>query len=137
MRRALIPILAAPLLMACGAESPTMPSATLTEVEWRLQTFELSDGTQVTIDDPSKFTATFGEDGSLGARADCNVCNGSYELTGNAMEIGLMACTLAYCGEASHHDRYLRALQSSQTFDVTGDRLFVEYDGGRLRFLAQ
>jgi len=114
-----------------------MPSATLTEVEWRLQAFELSDGTRITIDDPSKFTATFGEDGGLGARADCNVCNGSYEVTGSEMEVGLMACTLAYCGEASHHDRYLAALQSAQTFDVTGDRLFIEYDGGRLRFLAQ
>ena len=51
------------------------PSATLTEVEWRLQTFELVDSTQITIEDPTKFTATFGDDGGLGARADCNVCN--------------------------------------------------------------
>ena len=136
MRRALIALVATPWMVACGNESPTIPSATLTEVEWRLQTFELADGTQITIDDPSKFTATFGEDGGLGARADCNVCNGSYELTGNALDVGLMACTLAYCGDASHHDRYLKALGAAQTFDTTGDRLLIEYDGGRMRFLS-
>ena len=136
MRRALIALAATPWMLACGIASPTLPSATLTEVEWRLQTFELVDSTQIKIEDPTKFTATFGDDGGLGARADCNVCNGSYELTGNAMDVGLMACTLAYCGEASHHDRYLGALSSAHTFDTAGDRLLIEYDGGRMRFLA-
>ena len=136
MRRALIALVATPWMVACGAASPTAPSATLTGVEWRLQAFELADNTQIAIDDPSRFTATFGEDGGLGARADCNACNGSYELTGNAMDVGLMACTLAYCGDASHHDRYLRALGAAESFDITGDRLSIDYDGGRMRFLA-
>jgi len=136
MRRALIALVATPWLAACGIENPTLPSATLTEVEWRLQAFELADGTQIATSDPAKFTTTFGEDGGLGARADCNVCNGSYELTGSTMNVGLMACTLAYCGDASHHDRYLRALSSAGTFDIAGDRLLIEYDGGRMRFLS-
>ena len=136
MRRALIALVVTPGLVGCGANSPTLPSATLTEVEWRLQAFELADGTQIAPSDPSKFTATFGEDGGLGARVDCNVCNGSYELTGNELEVGLMACTLAYCGDASHHDRYLRALSGARTIDISGDRLVIEYDGGRMRFLA-
>ena len=136
MRKALIALAATPWIVACGAESPTLPSATLNDVEWRLQAFELADGSQITISDPAKFTANFGEDGGLGARADCNVCNGSYELRGGALEVGLMACTLAYCGDASHHDRYLGALASAQTFDVTGEGLRIEYAGGRMRFLA-
>ena len=104
---------------------------------WLLQVFELDDGSSVTVD-PSRHTATFGPEGQLNLRVDCNVCNGSYEQNGSSLAVDeLMACTLAACPPGSLERDYLAAIASAASFEGTASELGIRYEGGTLRFQAE
>ena len=77
------------------------------------------------------------DDGNAPVRADCNRCTGGYELQGNSLTLGLMACTLAACLPGSLHDDYLKALGSVSTWQRTDSELLLMYDAGALRFQMQ
>jgi len=68
---------------------------------WALQSFERSDGSVVPVPEPGQYTLDLGEDGRAHIRADCNVCNGDYDVTGSSLSFGLMGCTLAACAPGS------------------------------------
>ena len=72
----------------------------------------------------------------MNVRADCNGCSGGYQTEGNTIAIGNMACTLAYCGDASLDSQYTQALSSASTFARNGDQLLLSYSEGTMRFLA-
>jgi heat shock protein HslJ len=101
---------------------------------WQLLAFELDSGPTVPVPNPQDYTATFTSDGRLNAQADCNVCNGSYETAGNALTIGPLGCTRAFCQPPSFFNEYTAALSSSQAFLREGDELFIRYAGGTMRF---
>ena len=57
---------------------------------WVLQSFERSDGSVVPVvlsryQRPGQYTLDLGEDGRAHIRADCNVCNGDYDVTGSSL----------------------------------------------------
>jgi heat shock protein HslJ len=104
---------------------------------WQLQSFTLDDGSTIQVPNPENYTIQFGADDSVNVRADCNVCNGSYENKfGNSLVIGNLACTLAYCGPLSLDSRYTSALGSTSSFSRTGNELFLDYNGGTMNFLV-
>jgi len=103
---------------------------------WVLQSFERSDGSVVPVPEPEQYTLDLGEDGRAHIRADCNVCNGDYDVTGSSLSFGLMGCTLAACAPGSLERDYLQALGSTSMFQVTGNSLALAYDGGVLKFQA-
>jgi para-nitrobenzyl esterase len=62
-------------------------------------------------DDPSKYTLSFGADGRLSARIDCN--RGSAAWTSpeaGRLQLGPMALTRAMCPPGSLHDQIVRQL---------------------------
>ena len=110
---------------------------------WVLQSFERSDGSVVPVPEPGQYTLDLGEDGRAHIRADCNVCNGDYDVTGSSLSFGLIVecarasgCTLAACAPGSLEWDYLQALGSTSMFQVTGNSLALAYDGGVLKFQA-
>ena len=137
--------IAAGVLVALAA-CQTKPGAPLTAPDadpgnpigsWMLQTFELQDGSTVSVPRPSDYTLVLGDDGAAHVRADCNVCKASYAIEGSSLRFGPMACTLAACPEDSLEHDYLEALGSASMFQQTGDALALGYDGGVLRFRAE
>ena len=142
MKRLATLVTAAGLLAALSAcdtsDSMTSPDAAIDEPTgtWALQSFELSDGTVVAVPDPSSYTLDLGatEAGRANVRADCNLCNGGYELSATRLDFGLMACTRAACPPGSLEMDYVRALESTTTFLRSGGSLTLSYDGGILRF---
>ena len=129
----LLLLLAGVVFVSC--DTATIPSAVSdVQGQWELQAFELNDGSTVPIPNPEKFTAQFGADDSLNLTVDCNACNGSYEASGNSLSIGLLACTLAYCGNDSLDSTYMRALGSISTYARQGQELRMEYADGTMRF---
>jgi heat shock protein HslJ len=124
-------------LSSCNAV--TEPTAVFeAQGNWQLQSFALDDGSTVQVPNPENYTIQFGAEGALRVKADCNLCNGSYENDfGNSLEIGLMACTLAHCGSESLDFQYTSALGSTSSFSRTGDELFLDYNGGMMNFLVQ
>ncbi len=103
---------------------------------WQLQSFMLDDGTNVSIPNPENYTARFTAEGTVNALADCNNCNSSYETTSGSITIGMLACTRAYCGDASLDAQYTAALSSASSFSRGGDVLLLTYNGGTMRFLT-
>lgn len=126
-------LLAGFALVSC--ESITPPSE-LSEVQgtWQLQAFELSDGGTVTISDPQNFTIQFDPDGSLGVKADCNLCGGAYETNGSSISIDVQFCTDAYCGDESLDKQYLQALANTSRYAREGQELLLDYSFGTLRY---
>ena len=129
------------LLVLTGAcESTTSTTALETSDpatpvgSWSLRAFDLAGGQTVLVPAPERYQLDLGEDGDAHVRADCNFCNGSYRASGAALEMGLLACTLAACPPGSLDGEYLRALGSASSFEVTEGRLSVMYPDGVLRF---
>jgi heat shock protein HslJ len=109
-----------------------LPSGT-----WALTTIEPHDAATIPVPDPSRYTVEFHDDNSVHIRADCNVCNGSYENQGAHIELGLLACTLAACPPQSLADSFLDALSSATTYEISKGELLVVYPDGVLRFSLQ
>ena len=102
---------------------------------WLLQEFILGGGTTTAVDDPSKYTVEFKSDGTANIRADCNLCSGNYFVDGSSLRFGpLLACTLAQCPPGSLDRQYQAALSTTARYEITDGSLFLDYDGGELRF---
>jgi heat shock protein HslJ len=128
-------LVAGPLLMACGEESPTGPSEVLTGTVWTLQSFQTTDEGTIAVPEPDHYTAEFAEDGGLNVGADCNTCRGSYSATATMLTINpALACTEVYCGDDSLDFRYLQALGTVSAYAVSEDELRLTYTGGVLSF---
>lgn len=127
-------LLAGFALVSC--DTATLPSSVSdVQGEWELQAFELNNGSTVTIPNPEKFTVRFDLDDNVNLTVDCNVCRGSYEAEGNSLTIGLLACTLAYCGDDSLDSQYMAALGSISNYARQGRALRMDYADGTMQFL--
>ena len=129
-------------MVACDtSDSTTSPDVAIEDPTgaWALESFQLSDGTIVPVPDPSRYTLELGvtEAGRAHIRADCNVCNGGYEVSGWTITFGLAACTLAACEPGSLENDYRFALGATSTYQRSGDTLTLTYDDGVLRFQAR
>ena len=107
--------------------------------EWALESFQLADGSTISVPDLSRYTLELGvaAAGHADIRADCNACNGRYELSGSTLVFGPTACTLAACPPGSLERDYLFALNSTSSFQRSGDTLTLNYDGGVMHFQAR
>ena len=101
---------------------------------WQLQYFDLNDGTDVVVDDPSMFTIEFGTDGRVSIKADCNRCNSSFTADDTTINFGLLACTRAYCGDDSHDRDYEVVFVGTRTYRIDEGQLLIDYEEGALVF---
>ena len=88
--------------------------------------------------DQSKYTITFGTDGTWTGQADCNSVNGTYTTSGSdGIDITLGASTMAACPEGSFADLYLAGLDRAETYKVDGSTLTLGLaEGGTFTFAA-
>jgi heat shock protein HslJ len=98
---------------------------------WRLQSMALDGADAFVPEDRSRFTIEFGADGNLGVRADCNVCGGSYTLSGGRMTVGPMACTLVAC-PTNRGQEFATLIQGTTSVELEDGELEIESDGGTL-----
>lgn len=118
------------VIWVASCSSGTSPSELWeTQGVWELQAI----GTTA-IPDPENYTVQFSGDGRVQIRADCNNCFGDYETNGNAITIGPLGCTRAFCGEDSFFDEYVAGLSSVTAFARRGDTLELTYSGGTMSF---
>lgn len=106
---------------------------------WQLVEFRSMDDAQgiTRPADPSKYTITFHNDGSLTAQLDCNRGAGPWQndisnATGGTLSIGPLAVTKAFCPEPSMGGMIERNLGYVRSFTVEDDRLNMSLmaDGG-------
>ena len=119
-----------------AAEEPAA-EANIVGVPWQWTKTESSDDSTLTVDDPSKYTMTLEEDGSVTLQADCNQGSGTYTLPGpQQITVELTVMTLVACPEGSLADTFMQQLGSSRTFVMDGDDLVLNMfaDAGNMHF---
>jgi len=132
--------IAALLFFSCS-DSPSGPDeGTSVAGSWDFRSFKLAGEPVATIVEPGFYTAEFTADGQVSARADCNRCSASYSAAGPpwmTLEIDALACTRAYCGEASLFDDYVAALDNATSFERSSSSLVIRHPRGTLRFVPK
>ncbi|MCM3905488.1 MAG: META domain-containing protein [Pyrinomonadaceae bacterium] len=112
-------------------------SGNLGGTSWQLVKFQSSDDTTLTPDDRSKYTITFGNDGRVSARIDCNRGSGEWQSDGpNQLQFGPMALTRAMCPPGSLHDRIAMDWSAVRSYVIKNGHLFLSLiaDGGIYEF---
>ena len=115
-----------------GCVAPAAPQ-TLDGTSWQLVRFQGGDDKVLVPDDRSKYTLSFGADGRLSARIDCNRGSGSWKSpVKGRLELGAMAVTRAMCPPGSLHDPIVRQLPYVRSYVIKDGRLFLSLiaDGG-------
>ena len=113
------------------------PNAQLVGPTWQLVRFQGGDDKVLTPDDRSKYTLSFGKDGRLAARIDCNRGMGGWKSPEKGrLEIGPMAITRAMCPPGSLHDQIVKQLPYVRSYLIKDGRLFLSLmaDGGTYEF---
>jgi len=124
-----------PVVTAPDGDGQTNATAvTSLQGGWQLVSLQEAGGPVVAAPAPESFTAEFRADGRLHVQADCNVCNTSYEAGPGSLEVGLMACTRAYCASAPLDTTYVSLLGDSTSWTVEDARLELRSASGVLRF---
>ena len=108
-------------------------SADLKGTSWQLVRFQSSDDKTVVPDDKSKYTITFGNDGRVSARIDCNRGSGTWKSEGpNQLRFGPLALTRAMCPPGSLHDRIAKDWSAVRSYVIKDGHLYLSLmaDGG-------
>jgi heat shock protein HslJ len=98
---------------------------------WQWLRSDYADGTAVEASDPSRYTVTFGPDGRMSIRADCNTGSASYSIDGDQLSITPGPMTLAACGPDSQDTIFLADLMSAVAFDFDDQQLLLSLDADR------
>lgn len=121
----------------CNSTSATDP---LLGTTWQLTSIESmspEEQPSTTIDDPKKYTVTFGEDGRAGFRVDCNRGNSTWTTNEGATDSGTMtfgpiALTRMMCPQPSEDAKVAAALGRVRSYLLADGKLHLsmEADSG-------
>jgi heat shock protein HslJ len=118
-----------------GDADQTVPSD-LVGMTWEWERFLGGDGSQIAVDDPSRYTLTLLPDGTYQIKADCNVAGGAYTLDGSHLTLEPGPTTLAECGPDSLYNKFLANLGHVRTYVMDDDKLVLNLwaDAGNMVF---
>lgn len=134
-------VLVASLGAACSGISSTSPSGpsvgpTVDRLAgaWTLLSVRAASEDEQYTPSGASYTLTF-TDGRLTARADCNICNGAYALSGQIITAGpALGCTRAACRTMTFENTYTRLLGGDSVIALSDNRLVLSSDRGVLQF---
>jgi heat shock protein HslJ len=117
-------------LAGCGSAAASDP---LTGTTWRLLSIESmapEEQPSTTIDDPSTYTVTFGDDGRAAFQVDCNRGNASWETSSAAPDSGTLtfgpiALTRMMCPQPSEDTRVAAALGYVRSYLLSDGKLHL------------
>jgi heat shock protein HslJ len=101
--------------------------------DWQLVSVTEAGQAPVTVSGPERFTTTFGVDGRVSLRADCNRCSGSYAAGTGRLSVGPMACTRAYCPSAPLDTKFATLVQQATSWTAADGSLELRCNAGVLR----
>lgn len=101
---------------------------------WRVAGYDNGRKAVVSVNTKTRLTLEFEAYGKLGGSAGCNRYTARYTLDGKALDIGPTTATRKSCtkpaGVMTQEARYLKALASTATYRLQGDRLEFRTKGG-------
>lgn len=102
----------------------------LSGTSWQLVKFQSADERMVSPDDKSKYTITFGSNGRVTARVDCNRASSTWTATeNNQLKFGSWSRTSAKCGPGSLHDQIVQDGGAVHKFEIKDGHLFLSGGG--------
>jgi heat shock protein HslJ len=119
--------------LKAGAQNQTVLAGT----SWQLVEFDGSADTAIIPDDRTRYTITFGGDGRVSARIDCNRGTGNWRSAGaNQIIFGPLALTRAMCPPGSLHDQIVKHWTLVRSYTIKDGHLFLSLraDGGTYEF---
>lgn len=118
-------------------EIPTEPPVTNLLGAWKWTGATLNDGTKYAPSNPNQYTATFAENGSLTALADCNTGSGTYMTNGSSLTIAIPVMTQASCPPDSLSTKFIQLLTQTASYSVQGNtlRLELQADSGTMTLI--
>jgi heat shock protein HslJ len=98
----------------------------LTGTSWQLVKFQGPDERTFEPDDKSKYTITFGSNGRVTARVDCNRASSTWSATSSGeLQFGSWSRTSAKCGPKSLHDQIVTEGAAVHNFSIKDSHLFL------------
>jgi para-nitrobenzyl esterase len=98
----------------------------LSGTAWQLVKFQAPDERIFTPDDKSKYTITFGSNGRITARVDCNRASSTWKVNAKGeLEFGSWSRTSARCGPGSLHDQIVNEGANVRSFEIKNGHLFL------------
>jgi heat shock protein HslJ len=102
------------------------PQSDLAGTSWKLVRFQAPDETTVVPGDGSKYTITFGSDGRVTARVDCNRASSTWRSPrANELQFGSWSRTSTKCGPGSLHDKIVTEGAAVRTYSIKNGHLFL------------
>ena len=104
----------------------------LSGTSWQLVRFQGPDERIFNPDDRSKYTITFGGNGRVTARVDCNRASSTWRVNAKGeLQFGSWSRTSAKCGSGSLHDQIVREGAAVRNFAIKDGHLFLSgMEGG-------
>jgi heat shock protein HslJ len=103
----------------------------LSGTSWQLVKFQAPDESTHAPDDKSKYTITFGSNGRVTARVDCNRASSTWKATAKGeLQFGSWSRTNAKCGPGSLHDQIVNEGGAVRKFAIKDGHLFLSAAGG-------
>ena len=112
------------------SSGPTLSGAQnsneLAGTSWKLVKLQTGDETTLVPDDGSKYTVTFGRDGRISARVDCNRASSTWKSSGgNQLQFGSWSRTSAKCAQGSLHDKIVNEGANVRSYSIKNGHLFL------------
>ena len=125
---------------ACTKLEPT-PTDGLVDTTWILESYGEQGNLQSVIEG-TKITAIFDSaEGRVHGSAGCNSYFGDYQISSNKLSIPMMAHTEMGClepeGIMEQEERYLKTLQSTESYQIQGGKLQINCGGQILIYIAE
>jgi heat shock protein HslJ len=118
------------------SEEASDGSAELIGPTWQWIQTEYGDGSLLVAADPTRYTLTFHDDGTVSAQLDCNSGSGTYAVDGASITFGPMASTLMACMGESQVDQFATDLSNVNSHVFQDGHLFlaIKLDSGIMEF---
>jgi para-nitrobenzyl esterase len=98
----------------------------LSGTSWKLVRLQAGDETTIVPGDGSKYTITFGSDGRVTARVDCNRGSSTWRSSGaNQLQFGSWSMTRARCPAGSLYDRIVTEGAAVRSYSIKDGHLFL------------
>jgi heat shock protein HslJ len=98
----------------------------LNGTSWQLVKFQGPDERTFAPDDRSKYTITFGRDGRVVVRVDCNRGSSTWKVAANGeLQFGSWSRTNTKCGPGSLHDQIVTEGADVHKFNIENGHLFL------------
>jgi heat shock protein HslJ len=101
-------------------------SSELNGTSWQLVKINTPDEMTHVPDDKSKYTITFGRNGRVTARVDCNRASSTWKSNrAGELQFGSWSRTSAKCGSGSLHDKIVMEGANVRSYVIKDGRLFL------------